>query len=296
MSNAVRSLGSLRLIKTFNSFRSAIEKIDSEVRLHHYKIRNFEAKIALRLERGHYLVKTAENGDELEQCLKLRFEVFHKEYMHKSSTSGVDVDSLDYTCDHLMIIDKRSEKTIGTYRLNSSIVSDTFYCENEFQMARILAMPGRKLELGRACIDRDNRNGVVIALLWRGIADYIRRTETEILFGCGSIKVMDPLKVGLLTKHFIDTGVLTFDHDVSPTRKYKVKQLNKVLDYLNRNSFEYDQKEVVAMIPPLFNAYLRMGVKICGEPAIDRAFHCIDFLTFIRMDQMSASIKARFQV
>jgi putative hemolysin len=303
MSNRANAISAMRVVsgglsfagaKTINSVRFAIEKIDSELKLHHYKIRNFEPKVEISIERGNYLVKTAENGVELEQCLKLRFDVFHREYMFKSNLTGVDVDSLDYSCDHLMIIDKRTEKTVGTYRLNSGLNSTSFYCETEFQMESLLGMPGRKLELGRACIDRENRNGVVIALLWRGIVDYIRKTQTEILFGCGSIKIMDPLKVGLLTKHFIETGVLTYEYGVKPTRKYKVRQLERVLQYLDRNPYEYRKEEVALLIPSLFNSYLKMGAKLCGEPAIDRPFHCIDFLTYIRMDQMNLSFRERF--
>ncbi len=154
MIQTARALKPVRVLRKFDSVKSAFEKFDSELRLHHYKIREFKPNISFLFERGHYIVKTAENGAELEECLKLRYEVFHREYMEKKRETGVDVDALDIACDHLVIRDKRSGKVIGTYRLNSSHFTNTFYSASEFHMERLLEIPGAKLELGRACIGR----------------------------------------------------------------------------------------------------------------------------------------------
>jgi putative hemolysin len=278
------------------SVRNAIEKFDSDRKLVHFNVANFEPNVSFSFAKGHFIVKTASNGAELEECLKLRFDVFHKEYMNKKRTIGVDIDKLDYACDHLVIFDKRIGKTIGTYRLNSSLYTNEFYSAGEFELGKILELEGNKLELGRACIDRKYRSGVVIALLWRGIAEYISQTKTRVLFGCGSIKTMEPLEIGMVTKHLNDIGALTFDYDVRPTKKFKVKQLGKVLEYIDKNPHRYNKEEVAALIPPLFGSYLKMGAKICGEPALDREFHCIDFLTLVKMDEMKSAVKEKFKV
>lgn len=285
-----------RVMEKMRSVKTAFERFDSERKLHQYNVRNFEPNVTFMFERGHYIVKTATNGTELEECLKLRFNVFHKEYMKKRRTVGVDIDKLDYLCDHLVIFDKRTQKTIGTYRLNSSMHTDTFYSAGEFDLGKILEIEGNKLELGRACIDREYRSGVVIALLWRGIAEYISLTNTKVLFGCGSIKTMEPLEIGLVTKHLNDSGSLTFDYGVAPTKKYRVKQLNQVLEYIDAHPFAYNKEEVAALIPALFMSYLKMGAKLCGEPALDREFHCIDFLTMVKMEELEPSIREKFKV
>ena len=149
------------MLKTLHSVKYAWEKFDSEVKLHHFKIRNYEPNIRFQFERGPYSVKTASDGAELEECLKLRFNVFHKEFMNKRREIGVDIDKLDYVCDHLVIKDRRSGSIIGTYRLNCSKftagtspaplgheASANFYSTTEFQMDKLLALPGVKLELG----------------------------------------------------------------------------------------------------------------------------------------------------
>jgi putative hemolysin len=47
-------------------------------------------------------------------------------------------------------------------------------------------------------------------------------------------------------------------------------------------------------IPKLLRAYLSLGAKICGPPALDRQFKTIDFLTMMDLDALSASARARF--
>lgn len=293
---AARSLNPTRVLKKLESVKSALERIDSEVKLQHYKIRNFKPNVTFSYERGNFIVKTAETGSELEACLKLRFEVFHREYMNKKRTFGIDIDKLDFNCDHLMIVDKRTSKVIGTYRLNCSLFTDEFYSTSEFQMEKLLQIEGAKLELGRACIDKEFRNGVVIALLWRGISEYIQRTSTKVMFGCGSIKTMEPLQIGLITHHLLEKGHLSKEYGVTPTRKYKVRQLDRVLEYIEANPFEYDEKEINGLIPPLVQAYFKLGAKVVGEPALDREFHCIDFLTVLKVDELSQSAKGKYNI
>jgi putative hemolysin len=296
MLTTAKNLTPANVLKNFGRVKEAFEKIDSERKLQAYKIRNFTPNIEFQFERSHYIVKTATSGAELEECLKLRYNVFHREYMNKTRTHGVDIDKLDTVCDHLIIFDKRSEKIIGTYRMNCSKFTDVFYSANEFNMDAVLAMPGTKLELGRACIDKDHRNGVIIALLWRGIAEYIQRTGTEVLFGCGSIKTMDPLEVGLITKHLADQGHLTREYGVSPTKKFTMKQLGKVLEYVEANPYVYNKEEVSKMVPALVQSYFKAGAKVAGEPAIDREFHCIDFLTVLKISDMSAAFKGKYNL
>lgn len=285
-----------QVLKKLGTVKTALEKIDSEVKLHHYRIREFQPKITFQFERGDYIVKTAESGAELEECLRLRFNVFHKEFRKNRRTFGIDVDGLDLECDHLLIFNKRVGRIIGTYRLNSTLFNNAFYSAGEFELAQLLELEGNKLELGRACIDREHRTGVVIALLWRGIATYIQRTNTRVLFGCGSVKTMEPLEIGLLTKHFIDQGLLTFEYGTVPTKKYKVKGLQRILDYIELNPYEYNKEAVEKMVPPLLQSYLRMGAKLCGEPAIDREFYCIDFLVCLKLDELHPLHKDKYKV
>jgi putative hemolysin len=47
-------------------------------------------------------------------------------------------------------------------------------------------------------------------------------------------------------------------------------------------------------IPKLLRAYLGLGARICGPPAIDREFRTIDFLTWLDLEQLAPAARSRF--
>jgi putative hemolysin len=69
-----------------------------------------------------------------------------------------------------------------------------------------------------------------------------------------------------------------------------------LLDYLDTHAEAYDAARAEALLPPLFKSYLRMGAKICGTPALDREFYCIDFLTVIKVDQFNPKMKEKYEL
>jgi putative hemolysin len=271
--------------KTFVKVKTQLEKIDARIRLHHHKIGQFKSNVSFEFERGGFIVKTAENGEELERCLKLRYEVFHREYRDKKRKIGIDIDKLDFLCDHLMIIEKTSLEVIGTYRLNCSKFTQKFYSAGEFKIDKILNQPGTKLELGRACIAKPYRTGSVLNLLWRAIADYLVRTESQYLFGCASVKTTDKRESAIIYEHLRQKGHLDPDYDVVPTRKYRMSGLVPLAEELAVTASD-EVRAAAEKIPPLFLSYLKMGVRVCGEPALDKDFQCIDFLTLLKMEEL----------
>jgi putative hemolysin len=47
-------------------------------------------------------------------------------------------------------------------------------------------------------------------------------------------------------------------------------------------------------VPKLLKTYLAVGARICSEPAWDRAFGTIDFLTLQDMHELTAAARSRF--
>ena len=47
-------------------------------------------------------------------------------------------------------------------------------------------------------------------------------------------------------------------------------------------------------IPKLLRAYLAVGARICGPPAIDQEFKTIDFLTLMDLETLHPRVYARF--
>ena len=47
-------------------------------------------------------------------------------------------------------------------------------------------------------------------------------------------------------------------------------------------------------VPKLLRAYLNLGAKICGPPALDRHFKTIDFLTWLDLQALPAAVRTRY--
>ena len=57
---------------------------------------------------------------------------------------------------------------------------------------------------------------------------------------------------------------------------------------------KYSELPGLTRPPKLLRAYLSIGARICGPPAIDRAFKTIDFLTLLDLEDMYSAARARF--
>ena len=245
----------------------------------------FKPIIKISIERDGYIIKTAETGEELEETLRLRHDVFYRELIGKELPFGLDMDRFDTRCDHLIIIDCKTDNIVGTYRLISSTFSPDFYSEEEFDLDDIKRLDGVKLELGRACIDKKYRNGKTIVLLWLGLTEYINRIHAKYLFGCSSVQTVDFKKIAVIQRYIQEHHYTQPHIRVKPNNKYRVKDISSIVSNLDQLSvFE---KKAVRLIPGLLSTYLAAGAQICGEPAYDREFKCMDYLTILDMEAMN---------
>ena len=233
-----------------------------------------------------YVARLAVSRADIEAAQALRFEVFNLELdegLAQSYDTGLDADPFDAVCDHLLVEDPTDGSVVGTYRLQTGQRARDglgYYCAQEFELDVFESLREEIVELGRACVHRQHRNLVVLGLLWKGIADYATERGGRYLMGCSSITSQDPA-VGasaysqLCRKFLVDSALRT-----KPLPAYEC-ELTAVT-------------EEKTEIPKLLRAYLTIGAKICGPPALDRHFQTIDFLTFVDLETLSAATRARF--
>lgn len=271
------------------------EQLKNTTQLRWNRVHKFQAKMNIYFEMGPYVVKTAESYKELLESFKLRHQVFYNEFMDLDG-DGLDFDKYDYYFDHLIIVHKENLKIIGTYRLNSSRFSKESYTANEFDISFLRVLPGPHLELGRACIHKDYRKGSVISLLWRGIAEYMKLSGAEIIYGCSSLKINNAREAALVYKFLVDQNHIKHEYLLRPTKKYQMKDFDSWYNYFRSGLTEVQKQEAENLIPPLLKSYLKLGAKIGCEPAFDEDFDCIDLLTVLRKEDLSISLAQKFQV
>ena len=158
-----------------------------------------------------------------------------------------------------------------------------FYTAQEFSIhifsSQILL---NSIELGRACIHKEHRNGRVLYLLWKGIASYIQQTETRYLFGCCSINSTDP-----------NAGWQVWDYLYKNGHMNRYYALPVEAAYRCIRPHNLKQVEVVKL-PDLFELYLQIGAKVCSYPALDSEFRSIDYLILLDINELNESTKSLF--
>lgn len=250
------------------------------------RIRSFTGQVYFHIENEDFIVTVARHGHELLRILELRHEVFIEEWQGRSAGHGLDIDDFDLVADHLMIIDKKIHEVVGTYRLLSSNSVSEFYSQSEFHIDPFLALPGLKLELGRACIHAEYRDGRTIDLLWSGLAKYIEMVRAQYLFGCASVKSVDAQIIADLYQYINANQEWSDDFNVRPTYNYQLPRYNMALGQSNPMTRQ--------LIPALLRSYLAGGAKIYGQPALDRQFNCVDVFTILELKNLKDRYRRRY--
>jgi putative hemolysin len=243
------------------------------------KISNFTPKVLFSIDVKNFRVKTAETSEELREVLKLRYDVFTKEFDVKMKFYDFDFDRYDLLGDHIVVLNKDTGKILATYRVISSLFSDRFYSQNEFTIDNFIQTPGVKMELGRACVHEEFRTGAAISLVWKGLAKYATLTDADYMFGCTSINTTDPQEAMAVFKH-LEAEHFSGRYYIRPMAKYLFPKYPELVDVDKLRSVE-------DMLPSLFKSYLKAGAKIHSLPALDKDFSCIDLFTSLNLKEIN---------
>ena len=200
-----------------------------------------------------------------------------------SGTDGLDIDGFDQYCDHLLVRENGTHRVIGTYRILSPHKANEaggYYSAGEFDLSRISHLFDRTVEVGRACVHRDYRNGGTITMLWAGLAKYMQMHHYEYMIGCASVPMHDgghaaaSLYQKLKDEHLTPSEYRVFPHNPLP------------IAALNQN--------MQVACPPLIKGYLRLGAQICGEPAWDSYFNTADMLVMLSLSKINHRYATHF--
>lgn len=244
-------------------------------------------------------VRLAASEQDVRAAQQLRWHVFYEEMgAHPPSgmSVGLDCDAYDDVCDHLLVIDDMADqesKIVGTYRLlrqDRLLQGQSFYSAQEFDLSDVLGASGaagQVLELGRSCVLPAYRTSGTIALLWRGIADYVATHNIRLMLGCASFHGTDP------QEHALGLSYLTHKH-LAP-HGYRPRAIGAdaiKTDLLPIGS--YDERRALMTLPPLVKGYLRTGAMIGEGAYVDHAFNTIDVCIVLPVAQMIGRYLTKF--
>lgn len=240
------------------------------------------------VETPRYTLLLSTDPQLIDTAQRLRQQVFTSEpgYDLASTADERDVDRFDEFCDHLLVREERSGDLVGCYRMLpplGAIAAGGLYTATEFDVSGLDALRPSLVEMGRAVVREDHRNGAVVLLMWAGILAYLDRSGYDYVAGCVSV----PLQTtpGEIAGSQV-RGVRDFvrrrhasEYAVQPYRPVVVggRPLNEI------------EPGAKFTVPPLMRGYLRLGAKVCGDPAHDPDFGVGDFPALL--DKREADVR-----
>jgi putative hemolysin len=240
------------------------------------------------LRAGNLGVRIASAAAEIDAVQALRFRVFYQEMGATPDAASAadrrDRDAFDGVADHLLVVDHTlgagPDSVVGTYRLIRQEAASRvghFYTSGEYDIAALVAFPGRILELGRSCVAAPYRNRAVMQLLWRGIAAYVFKYRIGLMFGCASLPGTDPDAIA---------EELTYLHTrhLAPP-ELRVRALpDRYVDMRRMPAEKVDQRRAITQLPPLIKGYLRLGGFVGDGAVIDWQFNTTDVAVVVQTD------------
>ncbi|WP_422748522.1 GNAT family N-acetyltransferase [Mycobacterium sp. WMMD1722] len=213
----------------------------------------------------------------IDAAQRLRHDVFTAEpgFTLTGAHDGLDADRFDEFCDHLLVREEGSGELVGCYRMlppPGAIAAGGLYTATEFDVRALDPLRPSLVEMGRAVVRQDHRNGGVVLLMWAGILAYLDRCGYDYVTGCVSVPVR--------TAGEPAGGQIRAVRDFT-RRRHAAPEAHTVYPYRpvtvdGRGLDDIDPPARVS-VPPLMRGYLRLGAQICGEPAHDPDFGVGDF-------------------
>jgi putative hemolysin len=222
----------------------------------------------------------------LREAQALRYRVFSAEFDAKLNGAelGLDMDDYDLHCRHIGVRDLESGQLVATTRLldhQAAAGLGRYYSEEEFALHGLAGLEGPVLEIGRTCVDVAYRNGATIAVLWGELAEVLNEGGYSYLMGCASISMQDGgIQAHAVMQRLRERYLCTEHLRAEP--KHPLPQLD-----LPGN--------VIAEMPPLLKAYMRLGAKICGEPCWDKDFQVADVFILLKRDELCPRYARHFK-
>ena len=251
-----------------------------------------DRQLGLDASKPRYQCEIASSAEAIEASQRLRYRVFAQE-MGASLESGmdfIDVDAFDTYAEHLLVRDAFTNEVVACTRIlndSSAKAAGSWYSAQEFDLGKVLSLPGRKLEIGRTCVDSRFRNGAVIAVLWQGLAQMIKRYDAQWLFGCASLTMTNSCEedsyaaVYLAQQQCLNKQGLPIEQRLSSLNPIPTVDLTGAQ---------------AAKLPPLLKAYISLGAKIGGEFFYDEDFQCADAFILLQVSEINQRYARHFGI
>lgn len=211
--------------------------------------------------KGRYTARLAHSACDLQDCQQLRHRCFF-------GSVGVDQDSFDTNCDHLMVTDSigRVVATARLFRMQSGAEIHASYAAQYNDLSRFYDLDVALIEVGRFCIAPDVLDADVLRVVWAALTQIVDQNDVGYLFGCTSFAGTDPNRYGRAFKRLQDKHLGPVSLHLKPMAAGVIPLADV-------------PPEGTDPMPPLLRTYLAMGGWVSDYAVIDHKMNTLHVFT-----------------
>lgn len=235
--------------------------------------------------RDHFKVKLVETEEELYKVRRLRYEELICGHRDPSEiTFEESFTDEDRYCDNLIVVDTDTDQVVGSYRfITKDIVKniDGYYSEWGFNIDCIKNLPYNILELGKAAVHHDYRNGVIFKLMLKGAFKYVNEHDIHLLFGIITMPEMTDEDLRNVFSYLYHNRPA-----VAPLQPHALEPC------IQMDSIPYDKVDILKakrQIPTAVKAYLALGCTFAQTACPrNKLLHHPDMLIMLDCDKLNS--------
>lgn len=242
--------------------------------------RETEDALMITLHRGRYLARLAQGPDDVAAAQRLRGIAFHGE-------DRVDADAFDLACDHVLVIDTRTDELVCCFRFlplpNGEEIGRS-YSAQYYELSSLKDFSGPMVEMGRFCIHPNNSDPDVLRVAWGAMTAYVDAQGVELLFGCASFSGTD-------AKQYYDSFAMLKARHLAPKRWLPRVKAPNVFQFAQRLRRKPDAKQAMLRMPPLLRTYLMMGGWVSDHAVVDTQMNTLHVFTGVEIARIPPARK-----
>ena len=222
-------------------------------------------------QKGRYGARFAGSAEDICACQRLRHLCF-------LGVPGVDADSFDDICRHLMIEDTsgRLIATVRVFEMLTGAQVSTGYAAQFYDLRGLAQLDKPMIEIGRFCAAADVLDADVLRVAWGALTQLVDRDQVALLFGCTSFQGTDPAAYGqafarLASRHL---GPIALRPGTKAPEAVPLAQVNRT---------------GATPMPPLLRTYLAMGGWVSDHAVIDHHFNTFHVFTCLEVARVPHS-------
>lgn len=228
----------------------------------------------LTLRKGRYTARLASGDEDLRRAQQLRYLSFRAR--RSGQPEGLDADSFDPDCLHMLVEEARSGTLVCCFRLMplaGGAEIGRSYSAQYYNLSALADFDGPMVEMGRFCIHPDWKDPDILRVAWGAMTRFVDETGVEMLFGCSSFQ-------GTEAADYRDTFAMLKEAHLAPKRwlpRVKAPDVFRFARALKR--LKPDAKRAMQAMPPLLRTYLLMGGWVSDHAVVDRDLDTLHVFT-----------------